>query len=916
MKKIILTIVLFLLIFPLSLFSEGKTITIETKPEDCQVKVYEKTFTTEGKGELFIEGKAPLEIPPDIIEKAGRKGIVVVVSKDGYESTEIYFQPPYKSTILLRLQEVRKEFSGKAGYEDTKSDNIGKNKLDNILIYLDEQASDVSILTTLFSEIKDEIEKTSSFSRNSSAIAASIYKTLIRTKISKKEESTQIYITFFKIFNETIKELGKNKVGEREKIQLPMPETINFYIERKKQLGIIRQISGPIADYSNSTLPNFFSSTSPKFPYAYEYDVEFLTQAGLVRQARMIIVCSPTPKLNRVNIGLFEVGSDFNQIRNCIEEFDIKTDREISDPAYKKKYEEYKKSIDLSNKESAEEEIAKVTKWAVSQITKETMRLLLYTEEQKSEIINIIKDKNIPAELKILPIYVIITDNLDFPGIAEEELKEILPDSNFEIYEALGINRTEYESSPVQRGETITEAMTRATASLFAGIRGVTKISYKGPSGEEIYQDLVKKLEEKIKKREEEIKKTQEEAEKLIEISEKAKEQKIKEENKKTEILALADKLLKENEEIIKKIPFPPEKVQILLTIPPNYGPLEKYDEFGKYIKEFETNLKEYIVKKYQLNPKSLKKGQKVLWGNSSPVTVACLSAHDLPERELKEIIQEVPDFQYLSLFFTETEKNTNEMSKFYSLLPKFDSYIPTWEIFDISEDGLFYRTAHSPDKLNKYPFRYNYIFFSPDEILQLKKALQIKVISDLLKLKETLSNYEKLEEIKKNNRENVQKILSSIDSGVKEFSFNDDLIGKKLKICFDVIMRSQCPTDDYCIVFSTAAYKSKKIQIGGILKDSITTGRIMSISEDCIDVEIDKKIAHSFLHKVKTSSKFMEFLNTDLNRKIDITDSTLGLYPNQIKNIEESEFLEIDAYKEYPSRPWFRVVTKIEVIE
>jgi len=76
-------ILLYFIFLPLFLFSQEKIIKIETDPKECDIKIYEKTFTVEGKGQLLIEGKSPLDVHSDILEKVGRKGVIIVVSKEG-----------------------------------------------------------------------------------------------------------------------------------------------------------------------------------------------------------------------------------------------------------------------------------------------------------------------------------------------------------------------------------------------------------------------------------------------------------------------------------------------------------------------------------------------------------------------------------------------------------------------------------------------------------------------------------------------------------------------------------------------------------------------------------------------------------------------------------------------------------------
>jgi len=89
---------------PLLYCQEGGFITIETQPEECQMKVYKWVPFERNKGEVIGDGKSPLKIKEESLKGAG--GIVITVDgkEKGYINEERVFFPPYNNEWTLKLQ--------------------------------------------------------------------------------------------------------------------------------------------------------------------------------------------------------------------------------------------------------------------------------------------------------------------------------------------------------------------------------------------------------------------------------------------------------------------------------------------------------------------------------------------------------------------------------------------------------------------------------------------------------------------------------------------------------------------------------------------------------------------------------------------------------------------------------------------
>jgi len=97
-------------------------VTIETKPENSQIKVYEWVPFEGNKGDVIAEGESPLKISEETIRK--NRGIVIIVTtkeKDYFDSEQVLFAP-YKFSLNrfeIQLQKKIKEESVKKEIEDT-----------------------------------------------------------------------------------------------------------------------------------------------------------------------------------------------------------------------------------------------------------------------------------------------------------------------------------------------------------------------------------------------------------------------------------------------------------------------------------------------------------------------------------------------------------------------------------------------------------------------------------------------------------------------------------------------------------------------------------------------------------------------------------------------------------------------------
>jgi len=97
---------LFILPFLLSflLIAQENTITIETEPENCQVKVYKWVPFENPKGELLIEGNSPLKIPKGKLKDI--RGIVIEVSKEGYKTFQLNSFSPFEDSYNVKLEKT------------------------------------------------------------------------------------------------------------------------------------------------------------------------------------------------------------------------------------------------------------------------------------------------------------------------------------------------------------------------------------------------------------------------------------------------------------------------------------------------------------------------------------------------------------------------------------------------------------------------------------------------------------------------------------------------------------------------------------------------------------------------------------------------------------------------------------------
>jgi len=135
-KKFFLLLLLFL-IPSFLLPAQGKTITIETEPEDCQVKVYKWVSFENPKGELLIEGNSPLEIPEEKLK--GIRGIVIEVSKEGYKTYQLNSLAPFEDFYHIQLKRlegtIREKTKGETEkFEESKPKTItpGEFKIEEV----------------------------------------------------------------------------------------------------------------------------------------------------------------------------------------------------------------------------------------------------------------------------------------------------------------------------------------------------------------------------------------------------------------------------------------------------------------------------------------------------------------------------------------------------------------------------------------------------------------------------------------------------------------------------------------------------------------------------------------------------------------------------------------------------------------
>ncbi len=100
---------LFILPFLLSflLIAQENTITIETEPENCQVKVYKWVPFENPKGKLLIEGNSPLKIPEAKLKDM--RGIVIEVSKEGYKTFQLNSFRPFEDSYNVKLEKMEEK---------------------------------------------------------------------------------------------------------------------------------------------------------------------------------------------------------------------------------------------------------------------------------------------------------------------------------------------------------------------------------------------------------------------------------------------------------------------------------------------------------------------------------------------------------------------------------------------------------------------------------------------------------------------------------------------------------------------------------------------------------------------------------------------------------------------------------------
>jgi len=105
MGKKLFYLLLFSLFFSFLLLAQEKTITIETEPENCQVKVYKWVPFEKPKGKLLIEGNSPLKLPEEKLKDI--RGIVIEVSKEGYETFQLNSFSPFDTLINIQLEKEK-----------------------------------------------------------------------------------------------------------------------------------------------------------------------------------------------------------------------------------------------------------------------------------------------------------------------------------------------------------------------------------------------------------------------------------------------------------------------------------------------------------------------------------------------------------------------------------------------------------------------------------------------------------------------------------------------------------------------------------------------------------------------------------------------------------------------------------------